>query len=127
MNPASTTPSDLAGMVTQLHRLLDDRPDCPTPDEIREACNVLYSASLLKEEGRPVRARVILAPPDAFAAADAGLRKGEGGGRGRGGREGPRSGKNGNVAFCWPPCLSPSPFLSLPLSPLRSASRCTAP
>ncbi len=62
-------PSDLAAMVTRLHRLLDERSDCPSPDEIREACNVLYSASLLKEEGRPVRARVLLAPPDAFTAA----------------------------------------------------------
>jgi len=61
-------PSDLAAMVQRLHRLLDDRPDCPSPDEVREACNVLYSASLLKEEGRPVRARVMLAPPEAFAA-----------------------------------------------------------
>jgi hypothetical protein len=61
-------PSDLAAMVLRVHRLLDGRPDCPSPDEVREACNVLYSASLLKEEGRPVRARVILAPPEAFAA-----------------------------------------------------------
>jgi hypothetical protein len=62
-------PTDLAGMVLRLHRLMDERPDCPSPDEIREACHVLYSASLLKEEGRPVRARVTLAPPETFDVA----------------------------------------------------------
>lgn len=57
-------------MVLHVHRLLDGRPDCPSPDDLRRACDTLYSASLLKEEGRPVRARVILAPPDAFALSD---------------------------------------------------------
>jgi hypothetical protein len=68
----ATTPAplDLAGMVVQLHRLLTDRPDCPSPEEIRKACDILFSASLLKEEGRPVRARVIIAPPDAFPLSD---------------------------------------------------------
>lgn len=54
-------------MVAQLRGLLQDQPGCPTEDEIRAACDVLYSSSLLKEEGRSVRARVILAPPDAFS------------------------------------------------------------
>jgi hypothetical protein len=67
---SSPAPLDLAGMVLHVHRLLDDRPDCPSPDDLRRACDTLYSASLLKEEGRPVRARVILAPPDAFALSD---------------------------------------------------------
>jgi len=69
---ATTTPAplDLAGMVIQLHRLLSDRPDCPSPEEIRRACDILYASSLLKEEGRPVRARVIIAPPDAFPLSD---------------------------------------------------------
>ncbi len=41
----------------------------PNEEDIREACDVLYSSSLLKEEGRAVRARVIIAPPEAFAPA----------------------------------------------------------
>lgn len=70
MVASAPAPLDLAGMVAQLHRLVDDRPDCPSPEEIRLACDTLYAASLLKEEGRPVRARVILAPPDAFPLSD---------------------------------------------------------
>jgi hypothetical protein len=61
-------PLDLTAMVTRLHELVRDKPGAPTETELREACNALYSASLLKEEGRSVRARVIIAPPDAFAA-----------------------------------------------------------
>ncbi|MEO5917229.1 MAG: putative sensor domain DACNV-containing protein [Luteolibacter sp.] len=60
----------LQDLVSQLHGLLDIRPDGPTQEQIREACDVLYACSLLKEEGRPVRARVIIAPPDAFAATE---------------------------------------------------------
>jgi hypothetical protein len=67
MSDLSPAPLDLGGMVTRLHGLLPDDPDRPTEAELREACNILYSASLLKEEGRAVRARVIIAPPDAFA------------------------------------------------------------
>ncbi|RYD47871.1 MAG: hypothetical protein EOP83_27360, partial [Verrucomicrobiaceae bacterium] len=70
MVAATASPLDLAGMVTQLHRLLNARPDCPSPEEIRKACDTLYSSSLLKEEGRAVRARVIIAPPDAFPLSD---------------------------------------------------------
>ena len=70
MVAATASALDLAGMVAQLHRLLIDRPDCPCPDEIRKACDTLYSASLLKEEGRAVRARVIIAPPDSFPISD---------------------------------------------------------
>jgi len=68
MSSDSIAPLDLAGMVTQLQGLLQAHPGCPTEPQIRDACNVLYSASLLKEEGRAVRARVVIAPPDAFTA-----------------------------------------------------------
>jgi hypothetical protein len=66
----AATPLDLAGMILEIHRLLDDRADCPSPDELQRACDTLYAASLLKEEGRPVRARVVLAPPDAFSLSE---------------------------------------------------------
>ena len=63
-------PLDLASLITRLHGLLEGHADVPTEEQLREACNVLYSSSLLKEEGRAVRARVILAPPDAFSATE---------------------------------------------------------
>ncbi|GAA5121615.1 hypothetical protein JIN84_00965 [Luteolibacter yonseiensis] len=57
-------------LVGQLHDLLGNVAGAPTLEQIREVCDVLYSSSLLKEEGRAVRARVILAPPEAFATAE---------------------------------------------------------
>jgi hypothetical protein len=60
----------LRKLVTQLHRLLAGGATVPTEEQLRDVCEVLYASSLLKEEGRAVRARVILAPPDAFAAED---------------------------------------------------------
>ncbi len=63
-------PPDLPGILSQLHALLQNHPGAPGENHLRDACNVLYSSSLLKEEGRPVRARVILAPPEAFSALD---------------------------------------------------------
>lgn len=68
MSVIPSNPLDLTSMVTRLHELLRHHPGAPTEVEIREACNALYSSSLLKEEGRSVRARVIIAPPEAFAA-----------------------------------------------------------
>lgn len=63
-------PLDLASLVHRLHGFVEDREGAPTEEQLREVCNILYSSSLLKEEGRPVRARVILAPPDAFSSAE---------------------------------------------------------
>lgn len=60
----------LPDLVSQLHRLLSASADSPGEDQLKELCDVLYASSLLKEEGRPVRARVIIAPPDAFTGAD---------------------------------------------------------
>src|SRR6478736_9630040 len=72
MNSTSTSTNgfSLEELVSQLHDLTGGRPDSPTLDQLREACDLLYSSSLLKEEGRAVRARVIIAPPDLFAATD---------------------------------------------------------
>jgi hypothetical protein len=60
----------LPKLVAQLHDLLSSAPDCPTQGQLQEVCDVLYASSLLKEEGRAVRARVIIAPPEAFAIAE---------------------------------------------------------
>ncbi|BCU78548.1 putative sensor domain DACNV-containing protein [Luteolibacter sp. LG18] len=69
--PAAPLPEPtLQGLILQLHGLLESHPECPTEREIHDICDTLYAASLLKEEGRSVRARVMLAPPDAFADAD---------------------------------------------------------
>jgi hypothetical protein len=60
----------LQNLVSRIHGLLGDMADCPAQDQIREVCDVLYTASLLKEEGRTVRARAVIAPPEAFLASD---------------------------------------------------------
>ena len=60
----------LQELVDQLHQMLGEVAGGPTRDQLKEVCDVLYASSLLKEEGRSVRARVIIAPPDAFAATE---------------------------------------------------------
>ncbi len=60
----------LQELVLKMHGSLGEREDLPTFDQVREVCDVLYAASLLKEEGRAVRARVVIAPPDAFIATE---------------------------------------------------------
>ena len=69
-----SSPSDnaltLQALVSRIHALLGDVADCPSVEQIREVCDVLYNASLLKEEGRTVRARAVIAPPEAFDASD---------------------------------------------------------
>ena len=71
-NPIDHPQSELTleGLVPYLHALLRDQKDAPTEKQIREVCDTLYAASLLKEEGRAVRARIIIAPPDAFQSDD---------------------------------------------------------
>ncbi|MES2476194.1 MAG: hypothetical protein V4640_10460 [Verrucomicrobiota bacterium] len=66
--PNITSEFTLQELVSGIHDSLGKRESGPTLEQIREACDVLYSSSLLKEEGRPVRARVIIAPPEAFTA-----------------------------------------------------------
>lgn len=68
--PSFSSKLTLQGLVSQLHDLFDDHPVRPTHDQIEEVCEILYAASLLKEEGRVVRARVIIAPPDAFTRTE---------------------------------------------------------
>ncbi len=72
MTPSPSTSPGIAlvDLVSQLHGLLDGNEDRPSQAELREVCDILYSASLLKEEGRAVRARVMIAPPGAFAATE---------------------------------------------------------
>lgn len=57
-------------LVETLHTSLAGVLGAPTLEQLRNACDVLYSSSLLKEEGRSVRARVIIAPPEEFIAAE---------------------------------------------------------
>lgn len=61
--------SGLPGIITQLRDILSIHPGAPTENALNALCDILYSASLLKEEGRAVRARVILAPPGSFDAS----------------------------------------------------------
>lgn len=70
MNADSIKPTGLTlqDLVDSLHQMLEGRADRPSPGQLKDICDVLYSSSLLKEEGRAVRARVILAPPDDFVA-----------------------------------------------------------
>ena len=72
MNEVAPRPDELTlrKLVEQLHGLLAGGTTVPTEEQLRDVCEVLYASSLLKEEGRAVRARLILAPPDAFDAED---------------------------------------------------------
>jgi hypothetical protein len=66
------TPTSLASgltledLIAQLHAVLMMHDIVPEISDIQMLCDVLYASSLLKEEGRPVRARLMIAPPDAF-------------------------------------------------------------
>lgn len=60
----------LEEVISQLHGLLDGQSGGPTPGQLKEVCDVLYASSLLREEGRAVRARVIVAPPEAFVSCE---------------------------------------------------------
>ncbi len=72
MNPSiSSTPGlTLAELVCHLQNLLKDHDGAPGEMLLRTVCDVLYASSLLKEEGRSVRARVIIAPPEAFPPSE---------------------------------------------------------
>jgi hypothetical protein len=68
---SSTDPSheiSLQDVVGKIHQSLGDQTGGPTPEELGAVCDVLYAASLLKEEGEVVRARVVIAPPVGFSA-----------------------------------------------------------
>lgn len=56
--------------IKALHAPIEHLEGCPGDVELERACQVLYSASLLKEEGRAVRARIVLAPPGSFHPAE---------------------------------------------------------
>ncbi|TLD72493.1 hypothetical protein FEM03_03335 [Phragmitibacter flavus] len=60
----------MRGLVVELEGLLAGRADSPTKAQLMDLCDLLYASSLLKEEGRAVRARLVVAPPDAFAVED---------------------------------------------------------
>ncbi|MGL4401066.1 MAG: putative sensor domain DACNV-containing protein [Luteolibacter sp.] len=58
----------LQDVVEELYHHLENLTGSPTLDELGGLCDVLYAASLLKEEGEVVRARVVIAPPGGFSA-----------------------------------------------------------
>src|SRR5947207_1931993 len=61
---------NLTQLVSQLHGFVSKLPEAPTIFEIHSLCELAYASSLLKEEGRTVRARIVVAPPTAFALSD---------------------------------------------------------
>jgi hypothetical protein len=67
----SPAPVDLtlAGTVARLQERLCHHTGAPPASALEQVCHTLYAASLLKEEGRSVRARVVIAPPEAFSAS----------------------------------------------------------
>lgn len=60
---------DLRDLLEKLYVSIGSRIGRPTYEDLVSACEVLYSASLLKEEGKVVRARVVIAPPEDFPAS----------------------------------------------------------
>ncbi|MBK1882078.1 hypothetical protein JIN85_06605 [Luteolibacter pohnpeiensis] len=64
-----TSAPTLAELVHQMFEQLSGIEGHPSEIQIRQLCDWLYAASLLKEEGRAVRARVIIAPPDSFESS----------------------------------------------------------
>lgn len=66
MNPLSSTPLDLPALVRELGDALAATLEPPELGELERLCDLLYAASLLKEEGRAVRARVMIVPPETF-------------------------------------------------------------
>lgn len=60
----------LQDVVGRLYESLNSLPGKPTLEELESACDVLFTTSLLKEEGHVVRARIVIAPPDGFAGIE---------------------------------------------------------
>ncbi len=67
--PGNAVPT-LESIITQISAAVASLDAAPSSLEIQHLCDRLYAASLLKEEGRVVRARVVIAPPEAFAATE---------------------------------------------------------
>jgi hypothetical protein len=65
-------PQDLAAALRQ--RWPGDAPPLPAAEVLTQFVSVLYQASLLFEEGRPVACHSVLAPPAQLAAQPLGLR-----------------------------------------------------
>ncbi len=57
----------LQDVVEKLYLSLQGRAGGPSLEELGHTCAVLFAASLLKEEGKVVRARVVIAPPEDFS------------------------------------------------------------
>lgn len=64
--PALTLPV----LISQIRDLVIGHAAAPSEQEVRQVLDLLYASSLLKEEGRAVRARVVIAPPSAFTTPE---------------------------------------------------------
>lgn len=67
--PGNAVPT-LESIIAQISAAVASLEAAPTSVEIQHLCDRLYAASLLKEEGRVVRARIVIAPPGAFTATE---------------------------------------------------------
>lgn len=56
----------LQSVVEKIHLSFAGQAGCPTLNELGTVCDILFAASLLKEEGKVVRVRMVIAPPDGF-------------------------------------------------------------
>ncbi len=65
ISPSDATPT-LESVITQISAAVAAHSEAPSALEIQHLCDRLYAASLLKEEGRAVRARIVIAPPESF-------------------------------------------------------------
>ncbi len=70
MDDPNSLEFNLEKLVIEVRDSLVSHPGAPSSNDLRHVFNTLYATSLLKEEGRAVRARVIIAPPDAFPPED---------------------------------------------------------
>lgn len=73
MDTVSTYPGDMAAALAR-HWTQRDLPAAQLPDEalLKALLDVMYQASLLQEEGDPVRCRTLFASPSALSDVDAG-------------------------------------------------------
>ncbi|MDP0501124.1 MAG: hypothetical protein Q7P63_13600 [Verrucomicrobiota bacterium JB022] len=69
-----TSDSRFSAERTHIHQLLlqslEGLAQCPDEEEVSELIELLFAASLLREEGRAVQARIVLAPPMVFDSDD---------------------------------------------------------
>ncbi|QDS87525.1 hypothetical protein EC9_17040 [Rosistilla ulvae] len=69
MTSLASYPAEIAAALQQRWTAMELPTDAlPAPDAVAQLVDTMYQASLLREEGSGVRCRIIVAPPDEFAA-----------------------------------------------------------